>query len=157
MWKYQNKTVDSIEFFPPNCTGFIYKICDDKGKCYIGCKSLYSQTNPKVSENVYNSFKAAGAPVKKTRDKKLSKKGAVVWEYRKVLNTESNWKKYQSSNAELKKKKSVTKEIIDFAFSKKQLTYLELKWMFHYQVLERDDFYNDNVLGKFYRRDLEVK
>lgn len=154
-WKYKGKVIDRISLFPEGCIGFVYKICDDKGKCYIGCKSLWSHTNPKVSEAVYNKAKASGEAVKKTKNKKLSKKGAVVWEFRRVQKKESNWIKYQSSNTELKKKKNVSKEIIDFAFSKKQLTYKELKWMFHYKVLEAPDFYNDNILGKFYRRDLE--
>lgn len=155
MWKYKNKPVNDINFFPEGCIGFTYLICDKQNKCYVGLKSLGSHTNPKVSENVYKKLKEEGKPVKKTKNKKLSKKGAVVWDYRKVDIKESNWKVYQSSNTELKKKKEVTKEILDFAFSKKQLTYLELKRMFELNVLESDRYYNDNILGKFYRRDVE--
>lgn len=154
-WYFKNKIVKDISFFPKDCIGFIYKICDKNGKCYIGCKSLRSKTNPKVSFNVYTKAKANGEDVKKTKNKKESKKGLIVWDYRRKMDTESNWQKYQSSNTELKKKKGVTKEIIDFAFSKKQLTYLELKWMFHYKVLEVDTFYNDNILGKFFRKDVK--
>ncbi len=40
--------------------------------------------------------------------------------------------------------------------TKKQLTYCETKYLFQYNVLEDDRFINDNILGKFYRKDLEI-
>jgi hypothetical protein len=153
-WKHKNKIVDDVSFFPEGCIGFIYKVCDEDGKCYIGQKSLFSTRRTKTSKNNYEKLKADGHEVKRTKNKKNSNKGAVVWDYRKVVTKESNWKSYQGSNIIVKKLKIVDKEIIDFAFSKKQLTYLELKWMFHYNVLESSDFYNDNILGKFYGRDI---
>ena len=39
--------------------------------------------------------------------------------------------------------------------SKKSLTYFEIKYQMIYQVLEKpDEFYNDNILGKFFTKDL---
>ena len=39
--------------------------------------------------------------------------------------------------------------------TKKQLTYFEIKYQMLYQVLEKpDEFFNDNILGKFFTRDL---
>jgi hypothetical protein len=38
--------------------------------------------------------------------------------------------------------------------TKKQLTYWETKSLFHYNVLEDERYMNDNILGKFYRKDL---
>jgi hypothetical protein len=38
--------------------------------------------------------------------------------------------------------------------TKKELTYYETKFLFDYNVLENDTYMNDNILGKFYRKDL---
>ena len=38
---------------------------------------------------------------------------------------------------------------------KKSLTYFEIKYQMIYQVLEKpDEFFNDNILGKFFTKDL---
>ena len=48
------------------------------------------------------------------------------------------------------------KYILKLAPNKKLLTYYETKYLFVYDVLERpDEYYNDNILGKFYTKDLE--
>ena len=42
--------------------------------------------------------------------------------------------------------------------NKKLLTYYEAQYQFIYQVLEHpDQFFNDNILGKFYTKDLESR
>tara|TARA_Y100000114_G_scaffold48825_1_gene44463 strand:- start:370 stop:549 length:180 start_codon:yes stop_codon:yes gene_type:complete len=47
--------------------------------------------------------------------------------------------------------------IIKTASNKKLLTYYETKYQFIYQVLEKpDEFYNDNILGKFYTKDFDL-
>ena len=39
---------------------------------------------------------------------------------------------------------------------KKTMTYFEAKYQMIYQVLEKqDEFFNDNILGKFYTKDLK--
>ena len=49
---------------------------------------------------------------------------------------------------------SFTKQILSYVKSKKELTYYECKELFINEVLERDNEYiNDNILGKFYRKD----
>ena len=45
------------------------------------------------------------------------------------------------------------RDILHFCYSKKQLTYYEINYQMKYNVLEVDS-YNDNILGKFYRKDL---
>ena len=38
---------------------------------------------------------------------------------------------------------------------KKSMTYFEIKYQMIYQVLEKpDEFFNDNILGKFFTKDL---
>ena len=41
--------------------------------------------------------------------------------------------------------------------SKKLLTYYEVKYQMVYQVLENpDEFFNDNILGKFFTKDFDI-
>jgi hypothetical protein len=47
-----------------------------------------------------------------------------------------------------------TREIIKLCNSKKQLSYYETYWQFKLDVLSQDT-YNENILGKFYRKDTE--
>jgi hypothetical protein len=67
---------------------------------------------------------------------------------------------YGSSNIlkeELKQhgKDKFKREIIKLCTNKKELTYWETKLQFAYGVLEKpDEYYNDNILGKFFTRDL---
>ena len=53
------------------------------------------------------------------------------------------------------KKEEFERTIIEFAFAPKHLTYLETKYLFSLGVLENGDVYfNDNILGKFFRKDI---
>jgi hypothetical protein len=48
------------------------------------------------------------------------------------------------------------KQIVKACPSKKLLTYYETKYLFVYQVLENpEEFWNDNILGKFYTKDFD--
>ena len=75
---------------------------------------------------------------------------------------ESDWKTYYGSSKPLKEAmdnepiENFERNIIYLAPNKKLLTYFEAKYQFVYQVLEKpDEFYNDNILGRFYTKDLE--
>ena len=75
---------------------------------------------------------------------------------------ESDWTKYYGSHSEIKelikegKQEEFEREILQLADSKKLLTYYEVKYQMLYQVLEKpEEFFNDNILGKFYRKDFE--
>jgi len=48
----------------------------------------------------------------------------------------------------------VSRDILFIARDTKQLTYLETRELFKEGVLEREGFYNDNILGKFFRKDV---
>ena len=78
----------------------------------------------------------------------------------KLAVKESDWKTYYGSQKEIKTllKESKTSDwersIIKCVPSKKLLTYFEVKYQMLYQVLEKpDEFFNDNILGKFYTKD----
>ena len=143
MWLYENKVIEKIEDFPENTFGFIYKITNkETGKFYIGKKQLISQTNIKLGKK-----ELASLPVQ--RGKKPTKK---------LVTKESNWVDYWGSNKflldDIKKlgEDKFQREIVIICLSKKLLTYWELAIQCKYDVLQVD-CYNDNLLGKFYRKD----
>jgi hypothetical protein len=143
-WLLFKKQIDSIDQFPKDTFGFIYKITHvDTNKAYIGKKSLYHNKKHKLTRK-----QLAEQPV--TRGRKST---------HEVIQCESDWRTYCGSSKELTadiKQFGVEKfrrEIIYIAKSKKQLTYLELKAQFQFDVLEINS-YNDNILGKFFRKDL---
>ena len=143
MWKYKGKTMTSSRQFPEGATGFIYIMTMSDGKQYIGRKSLYSKRKKPFG-------KKALAEVTDKRKKKYE-----------IVVKESDWAKYNSSNKTINnalregKLEITNKEIIKICFTDKQMTYFETQALFCYGVLEHpENFYNDNILGKFYKRDL---
>ena len=130
-WVHNGKEVKSIDDLPKDCIGFIYKITNTKtNEYYIGKKNIYQRrTLP---------------PLKGYKRK------------RKVIK-ESKWQSYRSSNSEVKKwnEDYIVLEILRFCKSKKSLTYYELQEQFAHDVLSDPLSKNDNLLGKFFRKDLE--
>ena len=134
MWIYKQTQIKKLEDLPKKTFGFIYEVHHiESGKKYIGKKQLMSnRTLP---------------PLKGQKRK------------RKVVK-ESDWKTYYGSQKEIKelvkenKGQGFKREILQFCFTKKQLTYYELKWQFAKGVLENDEYLNDNLLGKFFKKDL---
>ena len=61
---------------------------------------------------------------------------------------------YKSWTLKENKHDGFKREILEFAFKKKHLTYLETKYLFTNNVLENNEYINDNILGKFFRKDL---
>jgi hypothetical protein len=135
---------DSVDKFPENCIGFVYKITNIKtGKFYIGKKSLYSNVRKKLTKKELAELTGPGRKPTK-----------------KLVTSESNWMDYWGSNKgilqEIKEEgtDSFRKEILKFCFNKKQLTYWEVHYQCVNEVLFTDKSYNDNVLAKFFRKDL---
>ena len=138
-WYYQNKQINEIADLPEGTFGFIYQTTHTPtGKKYIGKKSL-----------IYN------------QKKKLGKKEKALYEgkgrpptFKRVLK-ESDWKTYFGSHSFIKdaNKEDLTRQILQIAYNKKELTYLECKYQFISEVLEDKKYLNDNILGKFYDRD----
>jgi len=138
-WLYKNKEINEISDLPNNAFGFVYQTTHlPTNKKYIGKKSL-----------MYNL------------KKKLGKKEKALWEgkgrppvYKRVLK-ESDWKTYYGSHGFIKEanKEDLTREILEIAYHKKELTYLECKYQFTLGVLESRSYLNDNILGKFFDKD----
>jgi len=128
-WTYRNKEINSIEDFPSSTVGFVYLILFDNGYYYLGRKVLF-----------------------------FNKKRKVKNKKRKVRYTiESDWKKYVGSS---KKVKSLTKEnklkpvkrtILKVCKSLSDLTYYETKYLFQKDAIKKPNYYNENILGKFFR------
>ena len=150
-WTYKGLLITSIDDMPDGTYGFIYKVTHKtSGKKYIGKKVLYFERNKRLGKRALEALKEERA--------KKGIKGRVPLK-QKVI-TESDWKDYYGSHAEIKKllekdgPMSFTKQILSYVKSKKELTYYECKELFINEVLERDNEYiNDNILGKFYRKD----
>ena len=80
----------------------------------------------------------------------------------KIAVKESDWGTYWGSNKLLKEllktesKDNFEKCILICVPTKKLLTYYELKYQILYEVLEKpDEFFNDNILGKFFTKDFD--
>lgn len=144
-WLYKGAEYFNINQFPENLHGFVYKITSlDNGKIYIGRKILHNTLTKRLTKR---ELAEQVGPGRKPTKKKVVK--------------ESNWLSYWGSSKLLLEdvkvlgKDRFEREIIKLAFSKKQLTYYELHYQCTYNVLGVDS-YNENILSKFYRKDLEV-
>ena len=148
-WKMQTddpqvyEFIDSIKKFPKDVYGFIYEIVFIDGTRYIGQKALWSTKRVKARKDgklhpntITCEWKNTGKGFRQKYD---------------IVCTESDWKKYYGSSKQCKERIPVSREIIDIAYNKYQLTYLEAKYLFFYEVLENDTYLNDNILGSFYR------
>ena len=136
MWIEQStgKEIKEIKDMPFSTIGFVYLLEYPDGKKYIGKKNLYLRVK---------------LPILKS---KLKRKGHLSFLRigRELVLKESNWLEYQGSHKE-KKLQPSKKYILHYARSNRQLTYLETKELFKHNVLEEEDFYNDNILGKFFK------
>lgn len=140
-WKYKNFDLDGYKQLPDEPFGFIYKITLSNGKSYLGKKNFFTERKVKLGKKELALI----------TDKRLKKY--------KIVKKESDWQTYIGSNKELKEDVAkgvsvVSRDILFIARDTKQLTYLETRELFKEGVLEREGFYNDNILGKFFRKDV---
>ena len=121
-WFYQSQEITEL---PEDIVGFVYLITTPEGKKYIGRKYFWSVR------------KAKG----KTRRQR----------------SESDWKTYYGSSEVLREqikssdKSQFKREIISLHSTKGRVNYEEVREQFANEVLERDDYINDNINGKWHR------
>ena len=146
-WLYNGKEITDISQFPSDTFGFIYEVITPEGKKYVGKKVLYHNQKKKLTKIELSEQTGRG------RRKTF-----------KIVQKESDWKKYYGSNSHLKNQiskgevtlENLKKQIIQTSSNKKHLTYLETKYLFQLEVLEKPDlYYNDNILGKFFTSDFD--
>lgn len=133
--------INDPNFDPSEYYGYVYCTLDTTtGKQYIGKKAFFHKQNKKLGKK-----ELATLPV--ARGKKPSKKLVI---------SESDWKTYYGSSLEVKKlpKENLKRYVFKLCKTSKQLTYWETKYLFQHNVLEDDRYLNDNILGKFFRKDL---
>lgn len=138
-WKYW----DTIN--PEDNLGFVYKITNlTNSKYYVGKKVFWNNKKHKL-----------------TKKQLAEQSGPGRRPSHEVIRTESDWKTYWGSNKQLL---IDVKELGEDSFeclilkvckTKKQLTY----WEMHFQcslncLISPSSSYNDNILGKFFTRDL---
>ena len=131
-WLYNEKEVTE-EMVPEGAIGFVYVITHiPTNRFYIGKKSLTATRRLK--------------PLKGKIRKRVVRKA-------------SDWEKYYSSNEWIKEQikegkfEEFRREIIEFCYSKKALSYLEVYYQFKHNVLSNENSINENILGKFFRKD----
>ena len=131
------------EFFdtdiPEGAVGFIYlmtAIIDGKLVMYIGKKNFFANVKKPLG-------KKALAMV---TDKRLKK-------YKRELRPD--FQNYYSSNKILKDAHKagviIKREMLMICYSSTELTYQETKHQFVYEVLEKEEYLNGNILGRFYK------
>lgn len=135
-WLYKEKELEEV---PTDAIGFIYLITNlISNKKYIGKKLL----------------------TKAGTEKKLLKNGT-----KKTVKCrkESDWKKYWSSCDELKEdvknlgEENFKREILCFTYTLTTHTYLENKYLYVYEVLESDGWYNGNISSKIFKNNIMNK
>ena len=137
-WIY-NKVAFKDSMIPEGSIGFIYMmtaIIDGKCVRYIGKKNFYKSVKKKMGKKAIDEL-TDGRLKKYTRESKL------------------DYKNYYSSNKDLKEAHKnnivIHREILRICSTAAELTYQETKYQFVYEVLEKDDFLNANILGRFYK------
>jgi len=148
MWYYKQQVIESIEDIPKDVFGFIYRVVHETtGQIYIGKKVLQFNLKRKLTKKDLEIYE--GVQGRKPKFK--------------VVQKESDWKTYYGSNTQIKqwvkegKQEELKREILAWGLDKKHLTYLETKYLFMYEVLEKEEFLNDNILGKFFKKDFDDK
>ena len=155
-WTYQGRVFYDISDFPKDTYGFIYEVYHKPtGQKYIGKKVLFFERNKKLGKRALEALR---------EERKAKGIGGRVPLKQKVV-TESDWKDYYGSHPTILKyvkesvdlRKDFERKILDLVPNKKLLTYYECKHLFINNVLETysHQYINDNILGKFYRKDFK--
>ena len=143
-WLYKGEEINSIEDFGDKTPfGFVYLISNTiNGKIYIGKKFLQHKKTKKLGKKAMAEQTGPGR--KKTKE---------------VTYAESDWKTYWGSYKPLLEDVATIgedkfyKEILELAWTSKHLSYLEAKYQFVTECLEKDS-YNDNIQGRYFKKDL---
>ena len=132
------------EVLEPQYYGFIYIIRNKtNNKFYIGKKAFFHNKKKKL-----------------TKKELAEQSGPGRRSTTKTEQVDSGWKAYWGSSKELLAdmkqlgEDNFSRIILQFCDTKKQQTYYEIYNQIIYGVLHTENSYNDNILGKFFRKDL---
>ena len=140
-WIHEGLPIQS-RAIPYWAIGYVYvitHIVEGKPVIYVGKKMLTTTRRKKIG---IRAKKASG-----TRKK-----------FETTI-TESNWSQYWGSSKRLLEQRKTGegewhREIIEWAYSKKNLSYLEMLYQIHLQVLQLPS-YNDCIAGHYWRQDVD--
>jgi hypothetical protein len=142
-WTYKGNYITELSDMPEGTIGFIYKITNGQtGQYYIGKKNVAS-----IRKRNFGKKEIA-----LLTDKRMKRYEMVT--------KESDWKTYRSSNKTVSEwfndsdNDKLNLEILRFCSTAKSLTYYELQEQFAHNVLVDENALNDNLIGKFFRKDL---
>ena len=137
-WIYQGKEFDDL-CIPQGAVGFVYimsAIIEGKSVMYIGKKNFFANIKRPLGKKA----------LAMSTDKRLKK-------YKREL--KPDFMRYYSSNKILKDAHKagvvIKREILRICNTQMELTYQETKHQFLYEVLEKDEYLNGNILGRFFR------
>lgn len=137
-WLYKGEVFNDSKI-PEGAIGFIYEmeaIIDGKAVRYIGKKNFYSTTKKKLGVKALANME----------DKRARKY---------TIQVKTNYQNYFSSNKVLqdahKNGVPIKRFMVRICFSKTELTYHETKYQFVREVLEKEEYLNANILGRFYK------
>lgn len=159
-WQYNGRTINKISDLPKkeqDAFGFIYCIVlthGGKSYEYYGRKNFFSVKTKRASQ------KAIRERGKSAFRRKKQKKGknAGEWYYYELTKTEMKWQDYNSSSKEvlkmIKNGAEPTKYIVQIVQEESMMNYYEAKSQFCSSVLEEDRFLNDNILGRFFKKNI---
>ena len=137
-WKYQG--LDYTDKHDDTLYGFIYLVHfeNESGDIfkYYGKKKWFSETKRHFGKK----------ELAKLPDKRLKTYEMVV--------KDNDWRTYVGSSKETEGLIPIHKEIIQFARSSRELTYLETKILFARSALEDEECLNKNILKRFFRSNL---
>jgi hypothetical protein len=137
-WLYEGRPFND-SMIPDGAVGFVYEmeaVINGKSVRYVGKKNFYSVTKKKFGKKALESI----------TDKRTKKYSTV---------TKPSYENYYSSNITLKEAHKagvkIKRYMVKICFSKMELTYYETKYQFTREVLEKEEFLNGNILGRFFK------
>ena len=137
-WLYKSRDFDE-SCIPEGFVGFIYimtAVIDGKSVAYIGKKNFFANIKRPLGKKA----------LAMSTDKRLKKY---------VRELKPDFINYYSSNKTLKDAHKrgikIKREILMLCATQMELTYQETKHQFLYEVLEKEEYLNGNILGRFYK------
>jgi hypothetical protein len=148
---YKNEVISDNANPPENSYGFVYELLFTDNTRYIGMKNFFTYKEKDLLKSGNKRPNHVNFINRNKKGKRI-KEGKRI--KKEIIKVETNWRSYRSSSKLVKEKEIANKTILEIAYSKRHLTYLEAKWLFKEQVLEKNEYLNENILGKFFKNNL---
>jgi hypothetical protein len=144
---WMNTNREPVTHIPDEYYGFVYEIEYEDGKKYIGMKKIKSENMKPALKN----GKEREGHIK--FQNKIKKRKIVKME---LVSSQSNWRSYTGSMSKEHDSPIKTRVVLGLYKTKKETGYRELEALINNKVLENDSYLNSNILGKFFKKDLEI-